>query len=133
MRPRRLDAFLLVTLGALSAAPGCHQEPRPAEQGALPTQLQTPSQPGSGEPNLSVTPDGAVLLSWLEPAGEGAQLKVRRVAPDGPAGPALPIADSGSSRSSGFPRMATSGREVVFAWRDRADPPQVRTAVLELP
>ncbi len=75
---------------------------------------------------------GEALVSWLEQVEDGAQLKVRRVGPEGPAGPSLRIADSGSSRSSGFPRMATSGREVVFAWRDRADPPQVRTALLEL-
>ena len=331
MRSRRLEAVLILTLCTLSAAPGCQQTPRPADQGVLPTRLLTPSQPGSGEPNIAVTPDGAFLLSWLEPAGEGvhalrhsrrpaggewgapgtvasgndwfvnwadfpslaafpdgtlaahwlrksgagtyaydvrlalsrdggatwseslvphrdgtqtehgfvsmaatapdrlgliwldgrhmvadgweihgcpvngpsiaargsrvavawftapdekgrvsvvlsdddgetwgapvrvddgepigrvdvvllaggealvswleqaddgAQLMARRVATNGPPGPAWSIADSGSSRSSGVPRMAISGREVVFAWRGRADPPQIRTAVLELP
>src|SRR5262245_41759050 len=31
-----------------------------------------PAAAGSGEPNLAVGPDGRVLLSWIEPAGEGA-------------------------------------------------------------
>lgn len=31
------------------------------------TELQSPAAPGSEAPNLSVSPDGRVLLSWLEP------------------------------------------------------------------
>lgn len=34
-------------------------------------ELEPPTGPGSGQPRLSVGPDGAVLLSWLRPAGEG--------------------------------------------------------------
>jgi hypothetical protein len=34
-------------------------------------ELTSPAAPGSGEPNLAVAPDGRVLLSWIEPAGEG--------------------------------------------------------------
>ena len=33
-------------------------------------ELASPAGPGSGEPNLAVAPDGRVLLSWIEPAGE---------------------------------------------------------------
>lgn len=33
-------------------------------------QLDAPAAPGSGQPNLAVAPDGRVLLSWIEPAGE---------------------------------------------------------------
>ncbi|HUG55382.1 MAG TPA: sialidase family protein [Vicinamibacteria bacterium] len=33
-------------------------------------ELAVGSAPGSGEPNLAVTSDGRVLLSWIEPAGE---------------------------------------------------------------
>lgn len=32
--------------------------------------LQSPARPGSGEPNLTVAPDGRVLLSWIESLGE---------------------------------------------------------------
>src|SRR5688572_28136732 len=34
-------------------------------------EIPAPAGPGSGEPNLAVAPDGRVLLSWIEPAGEG--------------------------------------------------------------
>src|SRR5512134_3353406 len=33
-------------------------------------QLEAPAAEGSGEPNLAVSGDGRVLLSWIEPAGE---------------------------------------------------------------
>lgn len=34
--------------------------------------LPAPAAPGSGEPNLSVGPDGRVYLSWIEPAPDSA-------------------------------------------------------------
>jgi hypothetical protein len=33
--------------------------------------LELPASPGSGEPNLYVSPDNIVYVSWVEPAGEG--------------------------------------------------------------
>ena len=78
-----------------------------------------------------VQPKGeAALVSWLEQTDKGAALRVRRVTARGQRGPALTVADSSAARSSGFPRMAESAGEVVVAWRDSAEPPKVRTAVL---
>lgn len=76
--------------------------------------------------------DGAFLVSWLEQAQKGTELRVRPVAPDGPRGEALAVADSSSARSSGFPRMVETGGEVVLAWREAAEPAKVRTMVLTL-
>ncbi|HET7295291.1 MAG TPA: sialidase family protein [Vicinamibacteria bacterium] len=73
---------------------------------------------------------GVALVSWLEQAQKGTELRVRQVLPDGTRGEALTLADSNSARSSGFPRMAVSGGEVILAWRDVAEPPRVRTAVV---
>ncbi len=69
-------------------------------------------------------------MSWLEQTQKGTELRVRRVSPDGTRGEALTVADSSAARSSGFPRMVRSDDEVVLAWRDAAEPPSVRTAVL---
>jgi hypothetical protein len=56
-------------------------------------------------------------------------VRVRRVRPDGKLDEAITVAPSGTARSNGFPQMARSGREFVFAWKgDR-----VFTATLELP
>ena len=34
-------------------------------------ELPSPAGPGSGQPNLTVSPDGRVYLSWIERLGEG--------------------------------------------------------------
>ncbi len=84
-----------------------------------------------GRVDVVLLGDGTGLVSWLEQAEKGTELRVRRVAPDGARGEALTVADSSAARSSGFPRMVESGGEVVLAWRDAAEPPRVRTALLE--
>lgn len=33
--------------------------------------LQSPADPGAGEPHLTATPDGAILMSWIEPGKDG--------------------------------------------------------------
>ena len=53
---------------ALAACVGCTREA--VHLRLIVTQLDAPAAPGSGEPNLAVAPDGRVLLSWIEPAGE---------------------------------------------------------------
>lgn len=83
-----------------------------------------------GRVDVVVLAQGVALVSWLEQAQKGTELRVRRVSPDGTRGEALTVADSSAARSSGFPRMVESGGEAVLAWRDAAEPPQVRTAVV---
>jgi len=70
------------------------------------------------------------LVSWLAQGAAGTTLQVREVRRDGSRGDAVTVAESSDARSSGFPRMVAAGTEVVMAWRDPADPPKVRTAVL---
>lgn len=73
------------------------------------------------------------LVSWLEQGEIGAAaFRVRRIARSGTRGAAATVAESTGARSSGFPRMARSGAKVILAWRDAADPPKVRTAILDL-
>lgn len=74
--------------------------------------------------------DGVALVSWLEQVPKGTELRVQQVSPKGRLGAALTVADTSSARSSGFPRMVESGGEVTVAWRDAAEPPRIRTAVL---
>ena len=74
--------------------------------------------------------DGVALVSWLEQVPKGTELRVQQVSPKGRLGAALTVADTSSARSSGFPRMVESGGEVTLAWRDGAEPPRIRTAVL---
>ena len=86
-----------------------------------------------GRVDVLVLDDGAGLVSGLEQGDKGAELRVRRITADGARGKSLTVASSSAARSSGFPRMAASGGEVILAWRDAAEPPNVRTVVLSFP
>ena len=83
-----------------------------------------------GRVDVVLLPDGDAFVSWMEQTAEGVELRARRIGRRGERGPAITIANSSAARSSGFPRMEMGGDEIVFAWRDPAEPARVRTAVL---
>jgi len=96
-----------------------------------------PIQIDDGDPggrvDLLWAPDGGVVVSWLErTGGEGAAVRVRRVAADGMASESVSIAGSSNARGSGFPRLAWApdGRLIV-AWTDAGEG-RVRVSSLEL-
>lgn len=39
------------------------------------TEIASPAAQGSGEPNLTITPDGRIVFSWIETAGKTSHLK----------------------------------------------------------
>ncbi len=85
-----------------------------------------------GRVDVALLPDGDALVSWIEQAAAGTELRVRQVgdAWSSPR-PSLLVADSRSTRSSGFPRIEVGGGEPVIAWRDASEPGRVATAFLE--
>ncbi len=91
----------------------------------------------SGRVDLLRSPDGSVVVSWLErTGGEGAEVRVRRVWPEGRIGPESAVAVSSGARSSGFPRMASiDDHALLFAWTDLGSgpSPMISTAVVEVP
>jgi hypothetical protein len=70
------------------------------------------------------------LVSSIERAGDDSHVVVREVRRNGRTSDIVRIAPIEPGRASGIPRMAVSGREVVFAWTDvSADgPSRVRVA-----
>jgi hypothetical protein len=81
-----------------------------------------------GRVDTLLLPDGSALVCWMSGNVEGGAIKVRRVRPGGVVGPAAIVAQTDISRSSGFPRMARLGDEVVFAWTEFGKPSHVRIA-----
>ena len=75
---------------------------------------------------------GGALVSWLAPAPDGAEVRVRAVRGDGTAGPAVVVARTSGARASGFPQMEHAGGEVVVAWRDGGESAGIRTATVEV-
>ena len=85
-----------------------------------------------GRVDVLVLRDGSALVCWLSGSVEGGVIKVRRVSPDGSLGVPAVIAQTNISRSSGFPRMASLGDEVHFAWTEFGKPSYVRTAIVNV-
>jgi hypothetical protein len=85
-----------------------------------------------GRVDVVMLDDDSALVSWVE-GGRTSTLRVRRIAKDGQRDESQTVAGTTAVRSSGFPRMVHSKGEVVMAWRDSAEPPRIRAAVLRLP
>jgi hypothetical protein len=83
----------------------------------------------AGRVDVLLLDDGGALVCWLEKLPAGGSVRVRRVSPDGKLDESVTVAPSGTARSAGFPQMARTGGEIVFAWTGA----RVLTAKLALP
>lgn len=86
-----------------------------------------------GRVDVVLLDDGGALVSWIEgSAAREAEVRVRRVGPDGKMGAPRTVAGSSSARSSGFPRMVPAGEDLVFAWTAPGEQSMVRAARIPL-
>jgi hypothetical protein len=86
-----------------------------------------------GRVDVELLPDGAAVVSWIEVAGQRSEFRIRRVSRSGQRDESMSVAGITANRSSGFPRMARRGDELVFAWTDtEAVGSRVRTATARL-
>lgn len=69
-----------------------------------------------GRVDLLMTEDGSAIVSWLERVDGAAEVRLRRVSPEGEMSEPLVVSRTGAERASGFPRMALAGSDVVLAW-----------------
>ena len=89
-----------------------------------------------GRVDVALTPDGgAAVATWIEFAEQRSQFRARRIGRDGSRSAPVTIAGLASGRASGYPRMAMTGRELVFAWTESGagGAMQVKTATAPLP
>ena len=86
-----------------------------------------------GRVDVELLPDGAAIVSWIEVADKRSEFRIRRVDRSGQRSPSTSVAGINANRSSGYPRMARRGNELVFAWTDtEAVGSRVRTATAQL-
>jgi hypothetical protein len=85
-----------------------------------------------GRVDVVLLAGGDALVTWLERTPQGAEVRLRRLAPDGRRHPSVLVAGSSEARSSGFPRMERTGGEVLVAWRDPAEPARIRAGVVDV-
>jgi hypothetical protein len=84
-----------------------------------------------GRVDVELLPDGSAVASWIELTGQRAQFRVRRVNRSGALSPATTVSNLAGGRASGYPRMASNGDDLVFAWTETAEGgTRVRTAVM---
>lgn len=69
-----------------------------------------------GRVDVELMPDGSAVATWIESIDRRTEFRMRRIDASGTRGPVTKIADIGSSRTSGYPRLARQGNELVFAW-----------------
>ena len=89
-----------------------------------------------GRVDAALVPDGsAAIATWIEFADQRSQFRARRIGRDGTRSAPVTIAGLASGRASGYPRMAMTGRELVFAWTesDAGGAMQVKTATAPWP
>ena len=86
-----------------------------------------------GRVDIELLPDGSAAVSYIEHAEDRAQFRIRRIDASGARSAPVTIAGIDSGRTSGYPRLASSGDELVFAWTERDGEARVRTAVARLP
>ncbi len=83
-----------------------------------------------GRVDVALLPDGTAIATWIESATQGASFAARRVDASGRTSPIVIVSDIAGARTSGYPRVAVHGEELVFAWTETlAGKARVRTAV----
>jgi hypothetical protein len=85
-----------------------------------------------GRVDVELLPDGSAAVTWIEFANQRSEFRIRRAERHGSRSASLAVSSIASGRSSGYPRMARRGNELIFAWTAAGDKPQVRTAVASL-
>jgi len=85
-----------------------------------------------GRVDVELLADGSAAVSWIEFANQRSEFRIRRAERGGARSTSLAVSKIASGRSSGYPRLARRGNELIFAWTDAGDSPQVRTAVARL-
>jgi hypothetical protein len=85
-----------------------------------------------GRVDVALLDDGSAAATWIEFAEGKAQFRMRRIRPSGERSAAVTVAGLSANRASGYPRMAQSGAELIFAWTESGTPTKVSTARLEL-
>ena len=97
------------------------------------TPIRVDDEASLGRVDVELLPDGSAVAAYIEFAAQRADFRLRRITRSGGRSAPITISNVAGNRSSGYPRVAMNGRELVFAWVDRQGGSQVRTAVARLP
>lgn len=83
-----------------------------------------------GRVDVVLDRNGDALVLWVGSEGKAGAIRLARVTPAGRIGPALSVAPTVTSRSSGFPRVERAGDLLVVAWIEASEPARLRAATV---
>jgi hypothetical protein len=87
-----------------------------------------------GRVEATILADGSAAVVWLERKGKDAEVRVRRIGPEGTLNAPVTVATTSPARASGYPTIAAAGkRDVLVAWIETGSPGRVRAAAATLP
>jgi hypothetical protein len=87
-----------------------------------------------GRVDATMLPDGSAAVAWLERKGPAAEVRVRRIAPDGRLSHPVVVAKTSPARSSGYPSIVEEGdKTVLLAWTESGTPGRIHAASITLP
>jgi hypothetical protein len=80
-----------------------------------------------GRPSLALFDSTSYLAVWLEKTTAGkAAIRLRRIGFDGRLQEPFTVAQAAAGRSTGFPKVAVTGNQIIVTWRDE----RVRAALI---
>ena len=97
------------------------------------TPVRLDDEASLGRVDVELLADGSAVASYIEFSNQRADFRMRQVSAAGQRSAPVTISNVAGNRSSGYPRVAAHGDELVFAWVDRTSGSQVRTARARLP
>jgi hypothetical protein len=85
-----------------------------------------------GRVDIVALPSGDALVSWMEQAPEGTQIRIRHVRLRGTLDEPIIASANTKVKFAGVPQMTLSGKQVVVAWTDGDTPGKVHTAAFKI-
>jgi hypothetical protein len=85
-----------------------------------------------GRTGVALLEDGSAVVSWMEMVSDTAEVRLRRVAPDGKTFEPMTLARNSPRRSSGFPQVVRDGSRLVCAWTEPGEQSAIRLAAVKL-
>ncbi len=76
--------------------------------------------------------DNTALVVWLERAEKGAEIRVKRIQANAAKGASFRVAEANAARASGFPQIAVTKDEVIFAWTQNVPQSIVKVGIMKL-
>jgi hypothetical protein len=86
----------------------------------------------SGRVGITILPDQTVLVSYMETENDAAQIMLAQYNQKGELLQKMEVAQSSSSRSSGFPVLTSNEEGVYVSWTEIGETSMVRTAKINL-